>query len=139
MAGDVDHYAKFLPFTRRARLLGENDGDRFVEMISGTALINVHYTLRFRRQSSTRDGGALRFWLDPSKPHDVPDAWGYFRWRPVQTAQGTRVLLTMGILAELPDDLTRALFQDRVQRALLSVLPRLKGGLDDLRLAQKTP
>lgn len=132
LVDDVKSYVSFLPLTKRARLVGENDGDRFVEFTSGTSLMKVQYTLRFRRT----EPGMLRFWLDPSKPHDVPDAWGYLRWQPVQTPAGPRLLLSCGILAELPDDLTRELFGDKVQNALLSVLPRVAGALQDHRIAR---
>lgn len=132
LVADVKSYTSFLPLTHKARLVGENAGDRFVEMTSGTSMVKVQYTLRFRRS----EPGLLRFWLDPSRPHDVPDAWGFLRWQPVETPAGPRLLLTCGILAELPDDLTRELFGDRVQGALLSVLPRVAGALNDYRLAR---
>lgn len=129
---DVKGFTSFLPLTRKARLVGENDGDRFVEFLSGNSMVSVKYTLRFRRT----DSSTLRFWMDPSRPHDIPDAWGYLRWKPVATSAGPRVLMTCAILAELPDDLTRQLFGDRVQNALLSVLPRALGALDDHRIAR---
>lgn len=132
LVDDVKSYTSFLPLTRKARLVGENNGDRFVEFLSGNAMVSVKYTLRFRRT----EPHTLRFWLDPSRPHDVPDAWGYLRWHAVATAAGPRVLITCGVLAELPDDLTRGLIEDRVQNALLSVLPRALGALEDHRLAR---
>lgn len=132
LVDDVKSYASFLPLTRKARLVGENDGDRFVEFLSGNDLVSAKYTLRFRRT----EPHTLRFWLEPSRPHDVPDAWGYLRWQPVATSAGPRILMTCGILAELPDDLTRQLFEERVQNALLAVLPRALGALEDHRLAR---
>lgn len=132
LVDDVKSYTSFLPLTKKARLVGENDGDRFVEMTSGNSMVNVQYTLRFRRT----EPGLLRFWMDPTRPHDVPDAWGFLRWQPVETPAGPRLLMTCGILAELPDDITRQLFGDRVQRALLSVLPRVAGALQDFRVAR---
>ena len=132
LVDDVKSYTSFLPLTKKARLVGENDGDRFVELTSGNSLVSLQYTLRFRRTAP----GMLRFWLDPSRPHDVPDAWGYLRWQAVSTPGGPRLLMTYGVLAELPDDLTRDLFGDRVQGALLAVLPRVADALQDHRLAR---
>ena len=84
-------------------------------------------TIRVRRE----EGGKLfRFWLDPTKPHGIADAWGFFRVSPVEgntTADGSagapHVLLTYGILAvdHVGPGLVRDLFEERLRTLVLAV------------------
>src|SRR5207244_7940270 len=90
---DMTAWQRVLPRTKRARLVGQNDGDSFVELRQGNSLVEAKYTLRVRKNHGGREG---RFWLDPSRPHGIDDAWGFFRAEPLaETAGGQpRVLLT---------------------------------------------
>lgn len=116
---DVDAYRRLLPRTRRARLVGVEGGDRLIELASGTSMIEAEYTIRVRR---ARDGREVRFWLEPSRPHGIDDAWGYFRLEPFVAASGAeRVLLTYGVLVDVGPGLVRELFEERLRAALLSV------------------
>lgn len=119
---DMDAYRRILPLTQSADLVGKNDFDQFVQFRQGTKLFSATYTVRIRREL---DLGRVRFWLEPSQPHTIPDIWGFFRWQPVPAAR-PRVLLTYGILAQLGPAVLVQLFEARVQRVLLTVPARLK-------------
>jgi hypothetical protein len=114
---DVRAYRQLLPHTKQARLVGVNGDDFFVELRQGTALLETAYTIRVRRE----EGGSLfRFWLDPTKPHGIADAWGFFKVSPLQ--DGTpRVLLTYGILVDVGPGIVRDLFEERLRTLVLAV------------------
>jgi hypothetical protein len=117
---DVASYRYLLPRTKRVRLVGiEPNGDRLVELVQGTTLVEATYTLRVRPSAAQRE---VRFWLEPSRPHEIDDAWGYFRVEPLLGASGEpRALLTYAILVDVGPGIVRDLFEERVRAALLSV------------------
>jgi hypothetical protein len=113
---DVGAYKKLLPLTKDARKIGVDHGDALVWLRQGTSFVEASYTVRVHKDPRT---GTVRFWLDPSRPHGIDDAWGFFRAEPV--GDGSRVLLTYGVLVDLGDGLARALFEERVRRVMLTV------------------
>jgi hypothetical protein len=122
---EVSTYKRVLPRTKDARLVGQNDGDSFIELHQGNALVDAAYTLRIRKDEAAHEA---RFWLDPTHPHDIADAWGFFRYEPVVDAAGTtRVLLTYGVLVDLGPGLVRDLFEERVRMAMLGVPQLVRG------------
>lgn len=117
---DVSAYRHVLPKTKRARKIGVDRGDTLVELVQGNALYEATYTIRVRRSAHE-----LRFWLEPSRPHEIDDAWGFFRIEPF-TSRGSspgeeRVLLTYGVLVDVGPGIVRELFEERVRAAMLSV------------------
>jgi hypothetical protein len=123
MFDDVDAYRRVLPRTKRARLVSiERNGDRLVELVQGTALVEATYTIRVRQDAPTSTRREVRFWLEPTRPHEIDDAWGFFRIEPFIGASGEqRVLLTYAILVDIGPGIVRELFEERVRAALLSV------------------
>ena len=119
---DVEAYRRVLPRTKRARFVGvEPNGDRLVELVQGTSLVEAEYTLRVR-QDTKGTRREVRFWLEQNRPHEIDDAWGFFRTEPFTGPSGEqRVLLTYAILVDLGPGLVRELFEERVRTALLSV------------------
>lgn len=114
---NVDSLKRVLPRTKRARLVGTSSGDRLVELVQGNALMEAAYTIRVRRESRE-----IRFWLDPSRPHGIDDAWGFFRYEPFIGGSGEpRVLLTYGVMVDVGPGIVRNLFEERLRAALLSV------------------
>jgi hypothetical protein len=110
---DVSGWRRFLPKTRDAQRVGTAGDDTLVQVTHGSALVKVAYTLRVRR-----DGRVVRFWMDSSRPHDIEDAWGFFRAQPMPDG---RTLVTYGILIDMGDGLLRDLFEDRVRELALEV------------------
>ncbi len=137
---DVDVWRRIVPKTRNARRLNphaggirapgdrtegasEPPGDARVEMTSGTALVQAQYTMRVRRE-----GAVVRFWMDPSRRHDIEDAWGFVRAEP---AADGRTLVTYGVLIDLGPGIVRDLFESRVRTLALSVPDRLRDLVDE--------
>lgn len=124
---DINAYRRVLPRTKQARLVSvEPNGDRLVDLVQGTALVEAEYTLRVRPDapsaSTPRTGRQVRFWLERSRPHDIDDAWGFFRIEPFTDVSGMpRVLLTYAILVDIGPGIVRDLFEEKVRSALLSV------------------
>jgi hypothetical protein len=114
---DVSGYRHVLPKTKGAKRVGVDRGDTLVELVQGNALYEGTYTIRVRRTPHE-----LRFWLEPTRPHEIDDAWGFFRIDPFVAASGEeRVLLTYGVLVDVGPGIVRELFEERVRAAMLSV------------------
>lgn len=126
---DVSAYKQVLPRTKQARLVGMNDGDLFVELRQGNAVVETSYTIRVHRERDDGTGGTIfRFWLDRHKPHGIEDAWGYFRLQPVADgpAGSPRTLLTYGILVDIGPGLVRDLFEEPLREMALTVPQRMR-------------
>lgn len=118
---DVSAYRHLLPRTKRARHLGTDHGDTLVELVQGNALYEATYTIRLRRTAGAA-GREVRFWLEPTLPHEIDDAWGFFRIEPFVSKTGEpQVLLTYGVLVDVGPGIVRELFEERVRTAMLSV------------------
>jgi hypothetical protein len=114
---DVSAYRHVLPRTKRARHVGTDHGDALIELVQGNALYDATYTIRVRKGARE-----MRFWLEPSMPHEIDDAWGFFRLAPFVGPSGEeRVLLTYGVLVDVGPGIVRELFEERVRAAMLSV------------------
>jgi len=123
---DVAAYPRVLPRTKRARLVSvEPNGDRLVELVQGTALVEARYTMRIRPVPHLPGAAArreMRFWLEPALPHEIDDAWGFVRMDPFLGASGEpRVLLTYAVLVDIGPGIVRELFEGRVRAAVLEV------------------
>lgn len=114
---DVEGYRRLLPGTKTARHVGAVRGDTLVELVQGNALYEARYTIRVRKGPHE-----MRFWLEPTRPHEIDDAWGFFRVEPFVGPSGEeRVLLTYGVLVDVGPGIVRELFEERVRAAMLSV------------------
>jgi len=131
LVDDADALRKVLPRTKRARFVGQSGSDRFLELTQGTSVMEASFTVRLRR-----DANEARFWLEPSYPHGIDDAWGFFRWQPWTTSAGEpAVLLTYAVLVDVGPGIVRELFEERFRAALLSVPQHVRRQLADRALA----
>jgi hypothetical protein len=111
---DVSAWRRFLPKTRDAQRVGGGAGeDSLVRITHGSAFVQVGYTLRVHR-----DGNVVRFWMDPSRSHDIEDVWGFFRAEPMGDG---RTLVTYGILIDMGAGILRDMFEERVREVALEV------------------
>jgi hypothetical protein len=130
---NVESLRKVLPKTKRAKNVGSVGNDQLLEIASGNAVMEAEYTLRVRRFSNE-----ARFWLDPSRPHGIDDAWGFFRYESFVGPSGEeRVLLTYGILVDVGPGIVRELFEERVRAALLSVPQLVRRTVAERQVALK--
>jgi len=122
---DVHAYQQILPRTKSARLVGMDAGDIFIELHQGNAIAEASYTIRVHKDPAKRE---IRFFLDPTRPHGIADAWGFMRYEPLaQVAPGVpRMLVTYGVLVDLGPGIVRDLFEERLRRMMLSVPQRMR-------------
>lgn len=82
----------WLPITIRADLIGKPGCDIIIELEQGFDAYSKIYSIH-----GFRIGNMVQWRLDPSRPHDIDDLWGYFKMIP----HGEHTLLVMGIAADL--------------------------------------
>jgi len=110
---DVRSLPHALPRTLNAELVSSSGTSARIELTQGKAPFVVKYTVHLEQ---THSGDAIRFWLDPTRPHDVRDVWGYFRVTPFH---GGRSLVTLAVALDLGPGVARLLFEDGVERTIL--------------------
>lgn len=110
---DVERLPNVLPRTKRAALAPASGRGARIDLVQGGSIFEAKYTIHVE-QSEARD--ELRFWLDPSRPHDVKDVWGFFRVRPFGSEHS---LVTVAVVLDLGPGLVRALFEDAIQDIIL--------------------
>ena len=108
---DPDAYRAILPLLREGRVIGKQGDDLLVYFSHGGRVYSSGYVAIVRRESP----GLIRFWLDPSRPHDVADCWGYFRAQPY----GPDTLLTYGALLRLDFGFIKAFFSEKIRKYAL--------------------
>lgn len=129
----ADAYVEVLPRTKYAEKVSGPAPDLFIELHQGNALIDAAYTVRIRKETEKK---RIRFWLEPSRPHAIDDAWGFFRYELLANEDGQpRLLLTYGALVDVGPGMLRSLYEERLRYAMLAVpenlrryLLRLKAG-----------
>jgi hypothetical protein len=125
---DVRNWPEALPRTKSAQLLESADGLSRVELVQGSSLVDGRYTVVLDRA----DDQTIRFWLDPSRPHDIRDVWGFFR---VQALPGGRCLMTVGAALDLGDGITRMLFEDKIASMMLRAPRQIRAFVEPRALA----
>lgn len=125
---DVNNWPEALPRTKSARLLESRDGLSRVELVQGGSFVDARYTVVLDRA----DAETIRFWLDPSAPHDIRDVWGFFR---VKALPGGRSLISVGAALDLGDGLTRMLFEDKIASMLLHAPRKIRQFVEPRALA----
>jgi len=126
---EVRHLSEMLPRTRSARLVSSEPGRARIELEQGQAPFVARYTIVIERAPG---GDELRFWLDPSAPHDIKDVFGFFRVRPL--GQGDSVL-TVGAAVDLGQGLFTGLFEPRVQAVVLHSVTKIRDFMEPGRMA----
>lgn len=126
---DVSNWPQALPRTKSARLLDSAKGISRVELVQGSSLVEARYTVMLKR---AEDGETIRFWLDPSRPHDVKDVWGYFR---VQALSEGRALITVGAALDLGSGIARLLFEDKIASMMLQAPLKIRDFVEPRALA----
>ena len=110
---DLEALPELLPRTKRATLVDNTGARARIELVQGGGMFEATYTV-FLEQNAERD--ELRFWLDPSRRHDVKDVWGYFRVRPFGP---DHTLVTVAAVLDLGPGIVRMLFEDSIQKLIL--------------------
>lgn len=126
---DVESLPHALPSTLEANLVSREGRRARVELVQGKPPFVARYTVVLEQAA---DGNAIRFWLDPTRPHDIRDVWGFFR---VERFGRDKTLVTVAAAIDLGPGLTRAFFEERVQRSILKTPSRIRSFVEPLSLS----
>ncbi len=126
---DPGAYQYIFPLTQDARLVSRQGDDFFLTLRQGGKTISGEYTVRARRETPS----LVRFWMDPTRPHDIGDCWGFFR---VDPTEGGRTLLTYGALLHLEFGVMKLLFQEKIRAFALETPNLLRRYVEDRRAAR---
>ena len=116
---DDEAWLEVLPRTKHAQRIAGDASNVWVQLHQGNALVDAAYTLHVQKEPAA---SRVRFWVDLTRPHDVEDAWGFYRWQDVRPG---RVLLVYGALVD-PGGVLRSMYEERLRAAMLEVPQRLR-------------
>jgi hypothetical protein len=105
---DARAYRSILPLTLEAREVARRGHDRWVALRHGGRLGTAGYTVTIRHESSN----LVRFWLDRRYPHEIDDAWGYFRVDPLPDGA---TLVSYGAALNLGFGVAQAFFEEKIR------------------------
>lgn len=128
---DVQRLPEVLPRTKSARLISASSDDALVEITQGNSLVEATYSVRLVHDL---DAGEIRFWLEPARPHDVHDVWGYFK---VHRFDAGRSLLTVGVALDLGPGLARMFFERQIQSLVLGTPRNIRDFVEPRALAAR--
>lgn len=112
---DTPHYHRMMPQLLEAKVVEQAHDRRTLFMRQGeSGLAEASYYLKVSVDAEQRD---IEFRMDEERPHDLRAAWGFYNIRPY--ANGTRTLLSYGIMADLGDGLLVSLARDSVRDWML--------------------
>ncbi len=117
---DVRALPHALPRTLSADLVSSAGRSARVELTQGKAPFLATYTVHLQQ---AHEGDAIKFWLDPSRPHDVRDVFGYFRVTPFGPGKS---LVTVAVALDIGPGLARMLFEDGVERIILRAPDKIR-------------
>lgn len=117
-------YMHIFALTQEARLEARDGDDLIIYLRQGGKNISGEYSVRARRETSS----LVRFWLEPSRPHDIADCWGFFRLDPVP---GGKTLVTYGALLHLEFGVMKLLFQEKIRGYALETPARLRAFVEN--------
>ena len=126
---DTELLPRVLPATHSATMVSREGRTARVELVQGKAPFLARYTVVLEQSD---DGSTIRFWLDPTRPHDIRDVWGFFR---VESFGPGKSLVTVAAALDLGPGITRALFEERVQGTILRTPSRIRSFVEPLALA----
>jgi len=124
----VDSLPRALPRTESATLVRSSGRTATVELTQGKAPFLVTYSVNLEQAAA---GNALRFWLDPSRPHDVRDVWGFVRVTPFGSGSS---LVTLAVALDMGPGIARAFFTDRIERMILRAPAKIREFVEPMRL-----
>jgi carbon monoxide dehydrogenase subunit G len=127
---DVNALPQALPRTKSARLVDVRGSEARVELVQGSGALEASYTVRMERVPGRSE---LRFSLDPSRPHDIEDVFGFFRVEPFGEGQS---LVTVAAALNLGSGVTSLFFSDAIERVVLSAPRQIRDYVEPHAFAQ---
>lgn len=124
---------KAMPSTVEARVLGEVDGVSRVSFVQGSPPLVGRYSVMLRWEPAQ---GRARFWLDPERPHDLKDIWGYLRVTELRPGQ---TLMTWAVALDLGQGVFGSMFERPVQAEALRAPSTIRGYMNSSRAERPPP
>lgn len=121
----LETLSQVLPRTRNTRILDRSGNRVRVELEQGNSVVSTTFTVFFQLEppEDRYDPQVVRFWLDPSQPHSIDDAWGFFRATRYDDQYS---LVSVGALVNLGPGVIRMLFEERITRSILRMPNRIR-------------
>ncbi len=113
------NYRRILPLTLEADVVDRKGELVYVHLKQGGRAGNAAYTIVVRRESRH----LVRFWLDPDRPHEIADCWGFFRVEPME---GGWSLVRFGALVHLDFGVTKLMFAEKIRDYALTAPANLR-------------
>jgi hypothetical protein len=111
---DVAALRAMLPHTKQAALVESKGPAQLIELLQGSSLVEAKYTVELSPDGRPNE---LSFHLDPSRPHDIDDVYGYFK---VERFDDTRSVVTIAAAVDVGSSFSTMLFGKKVQDVILS-------------------
>jgi hypothetical protein len=126
---NLDTLATVLGGTQRMTVLGRRGNLVHVEIEQGNALVSATYSVFFEESPPVDASGTrlVRYWLDPVRPHQIEDVWGFFRLTPYSPGH---TLISVGTALNLGTGLVQRLFEGSLQDSILRMPKRVRQALD---------
>ena len=117
--------SQVLPSARSTRVIDRAGNRVRVELELGNSVVSTTFTVFFQLEppEGRDDPHVVHFWIDPSQPHSIDDAWGFFRATRYDQEHS---LVSVGALVNLGPGVIRMLFEQRVQRSILRMPNRIR-------------
>jgi len=127
---NVETLPQALPRTKSARLIDVRGAEARVELVQGTGALEASYTVRIERVPGRSE---LRFRLDPTRPHDIDDVFGFFRVEPFGEGKS---LVTVAAALNLGSGVASLFFSDAIERTVLSAPRQIRDYVEPHVFAQ---
>jgi len=112
---DTPYYPRMLPALSEAKVISETGPTRTLFMRHGTGIAQTSYFLDVKLDHRRRE---MSFRVDPTRPHGIRAAFGFYTARPYV---GGRTLLVYGVMADIGDGLGSALLRGSVHEWMMKV------------------
>lgn len=117
---DVAALRAMLPNTKQVALVDASGSVRRIELLQGSSFVEAKYTVKLSPDGNPNE---LGFHLDPSRPHDIDDVYGYFK---VERFDDKRSVVTIAAAVDVGSSFSTMLFGKKVQDVILSTPHRMR-------------
>jgi hypothetical protein len=129
---DPENYRRILPLTLEAKVVDRKGELVYVYLKQGGRTANAAYTIVVKRESRH----LVRFWLDPDRPHEIADCWGFFRVDPIDERSS---LVHYGALVHLDFGVTKLMFAEKIRDYALTTPALLRRFVEGPRSGSLAP
>lgn len=113
---DSSQYRHMLPQVHSATQVSrDGDAGRLIRFTHEVGPVSAEYSLTFEYNARTK---TVMFRLDPSRPHDIRAAWGFFRLR---SHGNGKTLVSFGAMIDVGSGLISGALQSRLHEWVLKI------------------